>query len=135
MSLGKMTISEDVFIEIAKSAMQSVDNVVMDEPKEGITGAVKSALQRFMSDITVKTNDKSKDKAETDAAPVNPMVSFEVKLAVSYGARIPEVVAVVRSNIKEEVEKLTGYQVERVDVTVGKLVRAEKDVVSISDGE
>lgn len=46
MSLGKMTISEEVFIEIAKSAMQSVDNVVMDEPKEGITGAVKSALQR-----------------------------------------------------------------------------------------
>lgn len=135
MSLGKMTISEEVFIEIAKSAMQSVDNVVMDEPKEGITGAVKSALQRFMSDITVKTNDKSKDKTETDAAPVTPMVSFEIKLAVNYGVRIPEIVAAVRSNIKEEVEKLTGYQVERVDVTVGKLVRAEKDVVSISDGE
>ena len=135
MSLGKMTISEEVFIEIAKSAMQSVDNVVMDEPKEGITGAVKSALQRFMSDITVKTNDKSKDKTETDAAPVTPMVSFEIKLAVNYGVRIPEIVAAVRSNIKEEVEKLTGYQVERVDVTVGKLVRAEKDVVSIPDAE
>ncbi len=135
MALGKMTISEDVFVDIAKNAMNSVENVVMDEPKEGLSGAVKSALQRFMSDITIKTNDKNKDKAESEASSPNPMVSFEVKLAVVYGVHIPEVVAAVRTKIQEDVESLTGYQVERVDVTVGRLVRMDKDLVQINNAE
>ena len=125
MSLGKMTISEEVFFEIARNAMHSVEYVVVDDKvREGFGGAVKSALQRFMSDITIKTNDKNKKDTENDELFV-PTVAFDIKLAVLYGARIPTVVSNVRSKIMEEVEMLTGYRVERIDVTVDRLIRPE----------
>ena len=60
-----------------------------------------------------------------DAETAMPAVAFEIKLTLIYGVRIPEVVEKVRAAVKAEVENLTGYAVQRIDVLVEKLVRPE----------
>jgi uncharacterized alkaline shock family protein YloU len=52
-------------------------------------------------------------------------VAFEIKLTLIYGVRIPDVVEKVRGAVKHEVEELTGCKVDRIDILVEKLVRAD----------
>lgn len=131
MGLGKMTISDEVFIELARTAMQKVENVVSDsQTKDTFGKVVKNALQKFIPDIHVKTNDKSgKEKADVEDQVI-PVVSLELKLTLVYGVRIPDVVAQVREKVTEEIEGITGYKVERIDISVEKLVKPEKLVVA-----
>lgn len=131
MGLGKMTISDEVFIELARTAMQKVENVVSDsQTKDTFGKVVKNALQKFIPDIHVKTNDKSgKEKADVEDQ-VTPVVSLELKLTLVYGVRIPDVVAQVREKVTEEIESVTGYKVERIDISVEKLVKPEKLLVA-----
>ena len=134
MGLGKMTISDEVFVELAKTAMQKVENVVTDnQTKDTFGKVVKNALQKFIPDIHVETNDKnSKDKPEVEEQMV-PVVSLELKLTLVYGVRIPDVVAQVRETVKEEIESITGYKVEKIDISVEKLVKPEKLVTAVHE--
>lgn len=130
MGLGKMTISDEVFVELARTAMQKVDNVVTDnQTKDTFGKVVKNALQKFIPDIHVKTNDKNKEKVEVDEQTV-PVVALELKLTLVYGVRIPDVVSQVREQVKDEIETVTGYKVERIDISVEKLVKPEKLLVA-----
>lgn len=130
MGLGKMTISDEVFVELARTAMQKVDNVVTDnQTKDTFGKVVKNALQKFIPDIHVKTNDKNKEKVEVDEQTV-PVVALELKLTLVYGVRIPDVVSQVREQVKDEIETVTGYKVERIDISVEKLVKPAKLLVA-----
>ena len=128
MGLGRMIISEEVFVELAKTAMNKVENVVTDsQSKDTLGQIVKSVAQRLSPHIHVKKNDREKDKPEADIeAGFVATVAFELKLTVVYGVSIPEVVNVVRQKVKEEVETISGYKVDRIDVIVEKLVKPEK---------
>lgn len=133
MGLGKMTISDEVFVELAKTAMQKVDNVVTDsQTKDTFGKVVKNALQKFIPDIHVKTNDKNKEKVEVEEQVI-PVVSLELKLTLVYGVRIPDVVAQVREQVKNEIESVTGYKVEKIDISVDKLIKPEKLLTAISE--
>lgn len=130
MGLGKMTISDEVFVELARTAMQKVDNVVTDnQTKDTFGKVVKNALQKFIPDIHVKTNDKNKEKVEVEEQTV-PVVALELKLTLVYGVRIPDVVSQVREQVKDEIETVTGYKVERIDISVEKLVKPEKLLIA-----
>lgn len=130
MGLGKMTISDEVFVELARTAMQKVDNVVTDnQTKDTFGKVVKNALQKFIPDIHVKTNDKNKEKVEVDEQTF-PVVALELKLTLVYGVRIPDVVSQVREQVKDEIETVTGYKVERIDISVEKLVKPEKLLIA-----
>ena len=61
---------------------------------------------------------------------MTPVVSLELKLTLVYGVRIPDVVAQVREKVTEEIESVTGYKVERIDISVEKLVKPEKLLVA-----
>lgn len=131
MGLGRTIISEDVFVELAKTAMQKVDNVVAgNTAKDPLGQLVKSVAERFNPHIQVKKNDKDKEKQidviEADAEAMAHTVSFELKLTLVYGVRIPDVVANVRKQITEEVEKISGYKVDKIDVLVNELIKPEK---------
>lgn len=45
-------------------------------------------------------------------------VTIEIQLAVKYGVRITDVAASVQENVKNAVEEMTGFTVEKVDVRV-----------------
>lgn len=107
-------VTDDVFLEIARSAMQAVNEVARQEKKGALAELTQLFSERIAPQIVVK-------RAEGEIAAV----TFEVKLTLIYGVRIPEVVEKVRSAVKTEVESLTGYTVQRIDILVEKLIRPE----------
>ena len=107
-------VTDDVFLEIARSAMQAVNEVARQEKKGALAELTQLFSERIAPQIVVK-------RAEAELAAV----TFEIKLTLIYGVRIPEVVEKVRSAVKTEVESLTGYTVQRIDVLVEKLIRPE----------
>ena len=107
-------VTDDVFLEIARSAMQAVNEVARQEKKGALAELTQLFSERIAPQIVVK-------RAEAEVAAV----TFEIKLTLIYGVRIPEVVEKVRSAVKTEVESLTGYTVQRIDILVEKLIRPE----------
>lgn len=118
---GKTTINEEVFVELAKTAMTKVVGVFPEtDARSSLSSFAKLLAERFIPQIIVK---------KTDADPATDtkgVVSFDMRLSLLYGANIPEAVAKVREAIKEEVETIACYQVEKIDIIVEKLVKPEK---------
>ena len=114
--IDRTQITDDVFLEIARSAMQNVNEVARQEKKSALAGLTQLFSERIAPQIVVK---------RLEAEDLTLTVAFEIKLTLIYGVRIPDVVEKVRCAIKREVEELTGYKVDRIDILVEKLVRAD----------
>lgn len=122
---GKTIISEEVFADLAKTAMSKVDNVSAASDEGGTLAAVvKKVADRVIPQVIVKKTDAIAGDEENQQATIGH-VSFEIKITVVYGANIPETTTKLRQVLLDEVERITGYQVDKVDVIVEKLVKAE----------
>ena len=118
--VGKTVISDDVFVELARTSLHNVNEVYRQERRGALAELTQLLAEKFIPQIVVK-------RTEADAAEVDlGKVSYEMKLTLNYGINIPEAVKKVRETVATEVESLTGYHVERIDVVVDKLVRSEK---------
>jgi len=120
MEKGKTTINDSVFAEITREAMQKVEDVFRQEKKGALQGLTRVFTERFAPQVTVK-------KTES-AEPDNDFgtLSLDVKISVLYGVVIPEVAKKVREKIISEIETLTGYSVERVDINIEKIIKPEQ---------
>lgn len=114
--IERTVLTDEVFVEIARSAMLKINEVARLEKKGALAELTQLFSERIAPQIIVK-------RVETEDAA--PAVTFEIKLTLIYGVRIPEVVDKVRNSVKTEVESLTGVKVERIDILIEKLVRAE----------
>ena len=122
---GKTIISEEVFADLAKTAKSKVDNVAAaPEDVSALAAVVKKVADRVIPQIIVKKTDAIAGDDDSQQATVG-RVSFEIKITVVYGANIPETTTKLRQVLVDEVEHITGYQVDKVDVIVEKLVKAE----------
>ena len=122
---GKTIISEEVFADLAKTAMSKVENVAAaSEDVSTLAAVVKKVADRVIPQVIVKKTDAIAGDDENLQATVG-RVSFEIKITVIYGANIPETTTKLRQVLLDEVEHITGYQVDKVDVIVEKLVKAE----------
>ena len=122
---GKTIISEEVFADLAKTAMSKVENVAAaSEDVSTLAAVVKKVADRVIPQVIVKKTDAIAGDDENLQATVG-RVSFETKITVIYGANIPETTTKLRQVLLDEVERITGYQVDKVDVIVEKLVKAE----------
>jgi len=121
---GKTIISEEVFADLVKTAMSKVGSVAVSTG-EGSAFAViaKKVAERVVPQVNVKKTDAV--AGEGDQGTVGH-VAFEVKVTVIYGANIPDTVVALREMIVKEVENITGYQVDKVDVLVEKLLKSEE---------
>jgi uncharacterized alkaline shock family protein YloU len=117
---GKTYINDIVFIEIAKEAMRKVEEVYKQEKKGAFAGFTRLFVDRFAPHISVKKT----DPAEFDETAGT--VSFEVKVTIVYGVKIPEAAQKVREIVINEVEDLTGYTVDKVDLIVERIVKLEE---------
>ena len=118
---GKTIISDEVFAETARTAMQQVNEVFLDHSKKGpLLGLAQIVTDKVAPQVIVRKNE-----AET-AEGAAGKIAFELKLTLLYGANIPDVSRKVRETVIREVESLTGYKVEKIDITVEKLVKPEK---------
>ena len=122
---GKTIISEEVFADLAKTAMSKVENVAAaSEDVSTLAAVVKKVADRVIPQVIVKKTDAIAGDDENQQSTVG-RVSFEIKITVIYGANIPETTTKLRQVLLDEVEHITGYQVDKVDVIVEKLVKAE----------
>ncbi len=120
---GKTIISEEVFADLVKTAMSKVENVAVSTGDGSSFAAIaKKVAERVVPQVNVKKTDAI--TSENDQSTVGH-VSFEVKVTVIYGANIPETIVKLREMIVHEVETITGYQVDKVDVLVEKLLKSD----------
>lgn len=118
--LGKTVISDEVFNELARTALTKVNNVLVQEKKGGtFSGLTQVLTERLAPQISVKKVENTEDAGGYGS------VAFDLRLTVLYGVKIPEAVNKVRLTIKDEVESITGYSVEKVDIIIDKIVKVE----------
>lgn len=101
---GKVHISEDVVTELARQALLRVPGI--QPATAGI--ASKLGLGRKITE-GVKV---SMDEGDS------PTISVDAFLMVKYGLRIPDLAWDVQETVKNELETMTGYMVNYVNVYV-----------------
>lgn len=116
---GKLIVNEEVFVGIAMAALQKVEDVIRQERKSAFSGLSRLLTGKAGSKINVQKSD-AEDQSATGT------VSFDLRLVMVYGVVIPEVAEKVRETLVKEVNTITGYEVERVDITVEKLAHPEE---------
>ncbi len=103
---GEVKISEEVILQLASQALQSV---------EGVRPAGGSGLSSFGLGRKGKTIGGVRVTVD-DGVP--PTIMADTYISIKYGLRIPDVAWDVQEAVKVHLEKLTGYRVECVNVFV-----------------
>ena len=111
-TMEKIILRDEVFIDLARAAMVRVNELEEASPTSGMAGLLQVVLGRNMPEITVQQQDGDVEKGTPG------QVSYGLKIAVYYGASISDTVRRLRQAIATEVETITGYRVERIDVLV-----------------
>ena len=104
--LGEIKVHENVIGDIVRKATASV---------EGVVRLAGNSLVDSIADIvhSRKIGDRSIGiEMEEDS------VSVAVKVCLVYGKHIPTVAANVQKAIKDQIEKIAGMKVKKVDVIV-----------------
>jgi uncharacterized alkaline shock family protein YloU len=117
MVIGETTIHEDVFREIVRLVLEEVEGIYSYEPRNPLAPLLGDKSVKPV--ITVKWPEPEEEGQE--------QVSLEIKIAVLYGAAIPQLVAKIRQETAEQIKKFTGYDVPTVDVFITRLIRFEKE--------
>jgi uncharacterized alkaline shock family protein YloU len=117
MVMGDTTIHEDVFREIVRLVLEEIEGVYSYEPKNPLAPLLGD--KSVKPAVTIKWPEPEEENQE--------QVSVEIKLAVLYGAAIPQMVAKIRRETAERIKKYTGYDVPVVDVYITRLIRFEKE--------
>ncbi len=130
MIAGKTIISEEVFIDLVKIATAKVETVASGTGQKNVLAAIaKTVAERVAPQINVKKSEAGIPADQEDATPAT--VSLELRINVLYGQNIPDTVNKVRQSIKDEVERFTGYKIEKIDIIVDKLVKpAEPETIA-----
>jgi len=122
---GKTIINEEVFIDLVKTAMTKVEEVAISADDNNSFAAIaKKVAERVAPQVNVKKTDAV---IATDGGEDTPgHVAFEVKATMIYGANIPSTIVKLREMIVKEVEEITCFQVDKIDVIVEKLIKPEE---------
>ena len=104
--LGEIKVHENVIGDIVRKATASV---------EGVVRLAGNSLVDSIADIvhSRKIGDRS-----IGIEMAEDSVSVAVKVCLVYGKHIPTVAANVQKAIKDQVEKIAGMKVKKVDVIV-----------------
>lgn len=106
---GTITVAESVVSKVAGIAAREMSGV----HAMGGTGAraVGSVLQRLPGGSPSVTQGVSVEVGETEAA-------IDLDLIVDYGVAIADLARAIQRNVKSTVERMTGFKVSEVNVTV-----------------
>ena len=109
---GKVLISEDVINSIAAAAAMEVDGVDSVSPYLGKEIAEKLGMKNISKGIHLTVNDNN--------------LTLECCLVINYGYDVVEIAKNVQTAIANAVSSMTGFNVERVDVTVSGVSLTKK---------
>ncbi|TLS37662.1 Asp23/Gls24 family envelope stress response protein [Pseudalkalibacillus caeni] len=102
---GTLSISQDV--------IDFIIEVVVDEI-EGVQMVVQNVKDKLVGIVNRKKTVYSTEE-ESQKLTVN------VKVGITYGENIPFVCYQVQNRLKEEIENLTGFEVEEINLSVERL--------------
>lgn len=131
MIVGKTIVSESVFVDLVKESIEPLKDVKFDAQ----TMNPLTSLAKFF--------DKTPDNKQTSTANTPPMltvlsvateirhqmtannppasVSFNLKININTNKDTNYLITQIRDNIRQKVENITGYTVERVDININKI--------------
>lgn len=115
---GSTVVNDGVFLSVAEIVLQDIEDVVKREKKGPLAGISQLLTDKFAPQVVVKKVEKDKDGFGR--------VSYELKLVLLFGAKIPDVAKRVRQQLTNVTEEMTGYKVDRVDVVVDKIVELKE---------
>ena len=103
---GDVRVHESVLASIARKAVLSVPGVIRLSGSSLIDNIAEIVGSR-------KTFDKAIVIGVSDEG-----ITLEVRIVVKYGEKVPEVASVVQKTIIDDITRLTGMKIVRVDVVV-----------------
>jgi uncharacterized alkaline shock family protein YloU len=106
---GVIKIYENVIVEIIKKAAYSVD---------GVTRLSGGTFVESIANLI--GSQKILDRAIVISIDGN-ILTAEIKVNMLYGEHIPEVAARIQNTISDEVKRITGLTVERIDVIIQEI--------------
>ncbi|MEA4891623.1 MAG: Asp23/Gls24 family envelope stress response protein [Peptococcaceae bacterium] len=125
MVVGITNIHDDVFREIIRLLLEEFDEIYTYEPKNPLAPLLGEKSVRPV--ITVRRPEPGEENQE--------QLAYEIRIALLYGANIPQVVAKIRREAAERTKLYTGYDVSAVDVYVTRLIRFEKERSAENESE
>ena len=109
---GTILISDEVICTIAAAAVMEVEGVVSLNTNIGSDLAEMLGVKMLGKGIKLTVEESN--------------VTIECAVVLSYGYDVVEVAKNVQQSVKNAVESMTGFQVERVDVNVSAITAAQK---------
>ena len=109
---GTILISDEVICTIAAAAVMEVEGVVSLNTNIGSDLAEMLGVKLLGKGIKLTVEESN--------------VTIECAVVLSYGYDVVEVAKNVQQSVKNAVESMTGFQVERVDVNVSAITAAKK---------
>ena len=103
---GDVRVHESVLASIARRSVLSVSGVLLLSGSSLIDNIAEIVGSR-------KTFDKAIVIGVSDEG-----ITLEVRIVVKYGEKVPEVASVVQKTIIDDITRLTGMKIVRVDVVV-----------------
>ncbi len=125
---GKTIISEEVFAQLVKVAVDKVDHAELaEEAGSSFRYLAKRMTDKFTYPIDVKKSDAA---VEENGTVTKGHASFEIRINVEYGSAIPDVLEDLRQAIVKEVVFMTDYLVDYVNVIVVKLLDKKEEAAT-----
>ena len=112
---GIVKVHESVIASIIRKAASSVD------------GVVRLAGNTFVDNIAEFVGSKKVMDRAISIEMGNNSVEIEIRLILAYGCKVPEVAANVQSAVIEEIARITGMEVPRIDIVVMDLEDPETE--------
>lgn len=117
MVMGTTIIQEEVFREIVRYVLEEVEAVFTYEPKGPLAPLRGEKVVKPQINITLPEPEVQEEGR----------VEVDIRLAILYGASIPETVERIRQLVSERIELYTGYKTLRVDVLINRIIRFEQE--------
>lgn len=110
--VGDIRVADEVISIVASLAAQEVPGVL--SMSGGLTDGINHFLGKENASKGVRLSFEGK------------LVTASVFVNIEYGSSIPEVALEIQEKVKDAIEKMTGYEVQFVDVHVQGVAKREK---------
>lgn len=110
--VGDIRLADEVISIVASLAAQEVAGVL------GMSGSFADGINHFLG--------KENASKGVRISYEGPLVNVKVYVNVEYGSCIPEIALEIQEKVKEAIEKMTGYEVQFVDVHVQGVAKRRK---------
>ena len=113
--MGVAKVHESVIASIIRKAACSVDGVVRLAGNTLVDNIAEFVGSKKVMDraISIEMGDNS--------------VNIEIRIILAYGCKVPEVAANIQSTVIEEIARITGMQVPRIDIIIMDLEDPDAD--------